>query len=100
MPEDEWLKLRELEAELASHRRLLALARRLESPGVDTGPRQISGLWIVVGGVLGLALVVAGAVVPNSALVAAGIATLAGTLVVVGAASLVVEAANGRRPGS
>jgi len=66
MSGDEWRRLRELEAQLASHRRLAALARRLESASVDRGPRQISVFW-------------------------------AATLVVVGAVSLVVEAAGYRR---
>jgi hypothetical protein len=77
--EDEWRQLPELEAQLATHRRLVALARRLESASVDTAPRQISALWMVTGGILGLALVVAGAVVPNSVLVAAGVVILAAT---------------------
>lgn len=92
MSEDERWKLRELEAQLASHRRLVALTRRLESASVDTGQRRISVLWLVAGDVLGLTLVVAGAVAPNSALLAAGVVILAATLMVVGAASLVVEA--------
>jgi hypothetical protein len=107
--EDEWRQLRELEAQLVSHRRLVALARRLESASVESAPRQISALWMVTGGISALALVVAGAVVPNSVLVAAGVVILAATLVAVGAASLVMEAtgyrreqpsAHGRRPES
>ena len=95
--EDAWRQLRELEAQLASHRRLVALARRLEWASADTGPREISALWLVAGGIAGLALVVAGAVTLNSVLVAAGVVILAATLVVVGAASLVVEASGYRR---
>jgi len=97
MSGDEWRRLRELEAQLASHRRLAALARRLESASVDRGPRQISVFWVVAGGVMGFTLVAVSAVAHSNVLVAAGVIVLAATLVVVGAVSLVVEAAGYRR---
>ena len=97
MSGDEWRRLRELEAQLAGHRRLAALARRVESASADTGPRQISVFWGVAGAIAGFALVTVSAVAHSNVLVAAGVIVLAATLVVVGAVSLVVEAAGYRR---
>jgi len=97
MSGDEWRRLRELEVQLASHRRLAALARRLESASVDGGPRQLSVFWVVAGGVMGFTLVAVSAVAHSNVLVAAGVIVLAATLVVVGAVSLVVEVAGYRR---
>jgi hypothetical protein len=96
MSEDEQRQLHELEAQLAGERKLVALARRLESGGADTGQRRLSVLW-AAGGSIGLMLVAAAAAVRSSALDAAGVAVLAGTFLLVGAAGMVVEAAGARR---
>jgi len=96
MSDDEQRRLRELEAELAEQRRLVGLAHRLGSASVDTGLRRVTVLWIA-GGSIGLSLVVAGAVVHSNTVLAAAVVILAGTLILVGVTSLVVEAAGYRR---
>lgn len=96
MSENEQCQLRELEAQLAGQRKLAALARRLESASVDTGQRRLSVL-LAVGGSIGLMLVAVAAAVHSSALGAVGVAGLAGTMLLVGAAGIVVEAAGDRR---
>lgn len=53
---------------------------------------QTTVLW-VAGGSIGLILVVAGAVVHSTALLAAAVVILAGTLLLVGVASIAVEVA-------
>jgi Protein of unknown function (DUF3040) len=98
MSEKEQRQLRELEAQLAGQRKLVALARRLESEGADAGQRRLSVL-LAAGASIGLMLVVAAAAVRSSALDAVGVVVLAGTFVLVGVAGLVVEAA-GARPSS
>lgn len=94
---DEWRRLRELETQLAGHRRLAALVRRLESAGADTGPRRISAFWGVAGAVMGFGLVTVSVLAHSNVLVAAGVVVLAATLVVAGAVSVVVEATGHRR---
>jgi hypothetical protein len=96
MPDDERRQLQELEAEAAQQRRLVRLARQLESASVYTGLRRITVLW-PVGGSIGLLLLAAGAVVHSNAVLTAAVVILAGTLLVVGIASLVVEVAGFRR---
>jgi hypothetical protein len=96
MSENEQRQLRELEAQLAGQRKLVALARRLESGSADTGQRRLSVLWAAGAGI-GLTLVAAAAAAHNSALDAVGVAVLAGTFLLVGAAGMVVEAVGARR---
>jgi len=96
MSENEQRQLRELEAQLAGQRKLVALARRLESAGADIGQRRLSVLW-AAGGIIGLMLVAAAVAVHNSALGAVAVVLLAGTLLLVGVASMVVEAVGARR---
>jgi hypothetical protein len=96
MSDDELRRLRELEAEVAQERRLVRLARQLGSASVYTGLRRITMLWIA-GGSIGLGLVVAGAVVHNNAVLAAAVVILAGTLILVGVASILVEVTGYRR---
>jgi Protein of unknown function (DUF3040) len=95
MSGDEWRQLRELEAQLAGHRRLAALVRRLESVGA--GPRRISAFWGVAGAVIGFALVTVSVLAHSNVLVATGVVVLAAALVVAGAVSLVVEMTGHRR---
>ena len=96
MSDDERRQLRELEADAAQERRLVSLARQLGSASVYTGLRRITMLWIA-GGSTGLILVVAGAVVHSNAVLTAAVVILASTLILVGVASLLVEAAGYRR---
>jgi Protein of unknown function (DUF3040) len=96
MSEDERRRLRELETQLARQRRLVRLARHLSSASVDTGLRRTSVLG-GAGGAFGLSLVVAGAVAHSAAVVNAGFAVLAGTLLLVGLALIVVEVRGQRR---
>jgi Protein of unknown function (DUF3040) len=96
MSEDERRQLRETEAELAQQRRLVNLASHLKSASVDTGLKRITVLW-VAGGSLGLILVIVSAVLHNIALGAADVGILAGTLILAGVASLVVEVRGQRR---
>lgn len=88
---------RELEAQLARERRLVRLAHRLEPPRVGAGfPSRASVLW-ATGGCLGLALAVVGAMMHNTTLNIAGVAILAATLVLVGAALIVSGIGRSRR---
>jgi len=96
MSENEQRQLRELEAQLAGQRKLAALARRLESAGADIAQRRLSVLW-AAGGSIGLMLVGAAVAVHSSALGAAAVVVLAGTLLLVGVAGMVVEAVGARR---
>ena len=96
MSEDERRQLREAEAELAQQRRLVNLASRLKSASVDTGLKRIIVLW-VVGGSLGLILVIASAVVHSIVLGTVAVGILAGTLILAGVASLLVEVRGQRR---
>lgn len=96
MSENERRRLSELEAQLAQQRRLVHLAHRLKSASLDTGLRRITVLW-VAGGSLGLILVIVSAVVPSTALTAAGVVILIATLLLVGVASIVVEVRGQRR---
>jgi hypothetical protein len=96
MSANEQRQLRELEAQLAGQRKLVALARRLDSADADTGQRWLSVAW-AAGGSIGLMLVAAAAAVRSSALDAAGVVVLAGTLLLVGVAGMVVEAVGTRR---
>ena len=96
MSEDERRQLREAEAELAQQRRLVDLASRLKSAGVDTGLKRIIVLW-VIGGSLGLILVIVSAVVHSTVLGTVAVGILAGTLILAGVASLVVEVRGQRR---
>ena len=81
MSDDERRRWAELEAELSKHNRLAALTRRLGDM-----PWPLIILWWAIGGALGLALVVAGAVVHSSGLVAAGAISLTATVVPTGIA--------------
>jgi Protein of unknown function (DUF3040) len=88
---------RELEAQLAQEQRLVRLAARLGQAGRDArGPSRASALWAVGGG-LGLALAIAGAVLHNTILNFAGVALLAATLVLVGIALIVLGLGHSRR---
>ena len=81
MSDDERRRWAELEAELSKHHRLAALTRRLGDM-----PWPLIILWWAIGGALGLALVVAGAVVHSSGLVAVGAVSLTATVVPTGIA--------------
>lgn len=96
MSDDEQRKLQELEAELAGQRRMVNLSHRLSSANVDTGLRRVTVLWIA-GGSTGLIMVVAGALVHGTAVLAAAVVILATTLILAGAASLGVEVSGYRR---
>ncbi len=88
---------RELEAQLSRERHLVRLARRLEPPRAGAGfPSRASVLW-ATGGCLGLALAIVGAVMHNPTLNLAGVAILAATLVLVGAALVVAGIGRSRR---
>jgi Flp pilus assembly protein TadB len=87
MSEYERRAWRELEARLAREPRLVRLARRLRWFGGM--PRRTTLVWAVGGG-LGLVLVGVGSAVHSSAMTAAGVAVIAGTLVVVGVALVVI----------
>ena len=60
-------RLQELEAEMTQERRLVGLARQLESATTYIGFRRVATLWTAGGGV-GLILVIVGAVVQSTAL--------------------------------
>lgn len=96
LSDEERRRLRELEIEVSQQRRLVSLAHRLGSASVDTGLRRVTVLWIA-GGSIGLILVVAGAVVHSTAVLAAAVVILAATLILVGLASLAVEVTGYRR---
>jgi len=81
MSDDERRRWAELEAELSRQHRLAALTRRLGNM-----PWPLIILWWGIGGILGLALVVSGAVVHSSGVVAAGAISLIATVVPTGIA--------------
>jgi hypothetical protein len=90
MSEDERRQLREAEAELADHRQLGRLARRLGEASVDKGMGRAIVLW-AVGGSLGLSLAIVGAVAHSTAAEAAGVVILAATLLLVGVTLIAVQ---------
>ena len=109
MSEYEERRWRELEAQLAQERRLVALARRVGS--VRTEPRypprprtrtraripsRTYFLW-ALGGSLGLILVLVGGVTHNALVSTAGIIVLTGSLVLVGVALIAVGLTRSRR---
>jgi hypothetical protein len=107
MSDYEQRRWRELEAQLAQERRLVALARRLGS--VRTEPRHPAPartraripsrtyiLW-GLGGSLGLILVVLGGVTHNAMVNTAGVVVLTGSLVLVGVALIAVGLTRSRR---
>jgi hypothetical protein len=96
MSEDERRELQQLEAQLAQHRRSVKLARRLSSASVDTGLRRTAMFW-GAGAVIGLILIVAGAVTHSTAVVAAGVMVLSATVLVSGVAVFIVEIRGQRR---
>ncbi|HEY6502205.1 MAG TPA: DUF3040 domain-containing protein, partial [Streptosporangiaceae bacterium] len=102
MSEYEERRWRELEAQLAQERRLVALARRVGSvrpePRDSAAPRPRTRaripsrtyfLW-ALGGSLGLILVLLGGVTHNALINTAGIIVLTGSLVLVGVALIAV----------
>ena len=101
MSDDEWDRLRELEASLGPQRRLARLARRLDSASVYTGFRRITVLW-AAGGILGLTLVVVGTAEHSATLLMVAVAALIATVLTVGVALIVVQLgeirADQRRP--
>lgn len=107
MSEYEQRRWRELEAQLAQERRLVALARRVGSVRAeppDPGPARTRVripsrtyvLW-ALGGSLGLILVVLGAVTHDALVNTAGVAVLTGSLVLVGVALIAVGLTRSRR---
>jgi len=94
MSEDERRRLQELEAEMMQERRLVGLARQLESATTYTGFRRVATLWTAGGGLI---LVIVGAVVQSTALLTAAVVVLTGTVITVGVASIMVEVAGIRR---
>ena len=112
MSEYEERRWRELEAQLAQERRLVALARRLGSARTEPRdpvrprtrarmtrariPSRTYFLW-ALGGSLGLILVVLGGVTHNSLLDTAGVIVLTGSLVLVGVALIAVGLTRSRR---
>ena len=105
MSEYEERRWRELEAQLAQERRLVALARRVGS--VRTEPRhqprtraripsRTYFLW-ALGGSIGLVLVLLGGVTHNALVNTAGIIVLTGSLVLVGVALIAVGLTRSRR---
>jgi Protein of unknown function (DUF3040) len=107
MSEYEQRRWRELEAQLAQERRLVALARRLGA--VRTEPRhpepartrarippRTYALW-GFGGTIGLVLVLLGAVTHNAMINTAGVVVLTGSLVLVGVALIAVGLTRSRR---
>jgi hypothetical protein len=96
MSDDERRRLRALEAEISQQRRLVRLARQLESAHLYTGFQRIARLWIA-GGSVGLFLVVVGALVSSTGLLTVAVIILTGTVITVGVASIVVEVSGYRR---
>ena len=109
MSEYEERRWRELEAQLAQERRLVALARRVGSvrtePRYPAAPRPRTRaripsrtyfLW-ALGGSLGLILVLLGGVTHNALINTAGIIVLTGSLVLVGVALIAVGLNRSRR---
>ena len=107
MTEYEQRRWRELEAQLAQERRLVALARRLgsvrtEPPDPEPArtrariPSRTYVLW-GLGGSLGLILVLLGAVTHDALVNTAGVVVLTGSLVLVGVALIAVGLTRSRR---
>ena len=107
MSEYEERRWRELEAQLAQERRLVALARRVGSvrtePPHQSRPRTRARipsrtyfLW-ALGGSIGLILVLLGGVTHNALVNTAGIIVLTGSLVLVGVALIAVGLTRSRR---
>jgi hypothetical protein len=107
MTEYEERRWRELEAQLAQERRLVALARKVGS--VRTEPRPAPAprtraripsrtyfLW-ALGGSIGLILVLLGGVTHNALINTAGVIVLTGSLVLVGVALIAVGLTRSRR---
>ena len=107
MSEYEQRRWRELEAQLAQERRLVALARRLGSARPEprdprparTRARIPSRTYILwgLGGSLGLILLVLGGVTHNAMVNTAGVVVLTGSLVLVGVALIAVGLTRSRR---
>ena len=107
MSEYEQRRWRELEAQLAQERRLVALARRLgsvrpepHSPALTRTrtriPPRTYFLW-GLGGSIGLILVLLGGVTHNAMINTAGVVVLTGSLVLVGVALIAVGLTRSRR---
>ena len=107
MSEYEERRWRELEAQLAQERRLVALARRLGAARTEPRdpvrprtrariPSRTYFLW-ALGGSLGLILVVLGGVTHNSLVDTAGVIVLTGSLVLVGVALIAAGLTRSRR---
>jgi hypothetical protein len=109
MTEYEERRWRELEAQLARERRLVALARRLGSVRTDPPnpgptrtrtrariPSRTYALW-GLGGLIGLILVVLGSVTHNALVNTAGVVVLTGSLVLIGVALIAVGLTRSRR---
>jgi len=107
MSEYEQRRWRELEAQLAQERRLVALARRLGAVRTEPRhpepartrariPRRTYALW-GFGGTIGLVLVLLGAVTHNAMINTAGVVVLTGSLVLVGVALIAVGLTRSRR---
>jgi hypothetical protein len=107
MTEYEERRWRELEAQLAKERRLVALTRRLGSVRTEprySGPARTRAripartymLW-GLGGAIGLILVLLGALTHNALINTAGVVVLTGSLVLVGVALIAVGLTRSRR---
>ena len=107
MSEYEQRRWRELEAQLARERRLVAVARRLGSVRPEPRdplpararariPSRTYILW-GLGGSLGLILLVLGGVTHNAMVNTAGVVVLTGSLVLVGVALITVGLTRSRR---
>ena len=95
MSDEERRQLLEIESHLRQGPGLVKLSRQLGSANVYTALRRLAAAAIT-GGVLGLILLVVGAVLHN-ALFTAGVGILAGTQIIVGVAAIVVEVRAYRR---
>ena len=107
MSEYEQRRWRELEAQLAQERRLVALARRLGSVRPEPHspaptrtrtriPPRTYFLW-GLGGSIGLILVLLGGVTHDAMINTAGVVVLTGSLVLVGVALIAVGLTRSRR---
>jgi hypothetical protein len=107
MTEYEERRWRELEAQLAKERRLVALAHRLGTVRAEPQyprpararariPHRTYVLW-GLGGSIGLILVLLGSVTHNALVNTAGIVVLTGSLVLVGVALIAVGLTRSRR---
>ena len=92
MSDEEQRRWSELEAELSKQHRLVTLSRRI---GVMPSPLII--LWWAIGGTLGLAVIVSGAVVHNSDVLAAGVDSLTVIVVLTGIALILTGLSSARR---